>query len=433
MTPSFKKFLIFCGILGCAYIGFLGAKAFYVFSAQSNFDNKRYEKAAQQYEFLINLSPEKETYKLNLANALLKAPFNYETQKFICDFLEKYEGKNYTYPLVQKLNKFKADLDWKIGTNYIDKAPMSNQIVRWEDDAFPLKVSITGGDAIYTNAVKGAFNFWAKSTNNFFSFVYIDNPDDADIKVQISGSAKTNCGDAGCYYVAALTSPEIKNNILKHMNMLIYTTDPYGKPTAPDQLQKVAMHEIGHALGVMGHSDNPNDIMYASAQHNKNDYFSQYRSALSTNDVNTLNYLYMIVPHVSNVTEDKKNKSNKIYYKIVFGTDEQIHQKDIQEAQNYVNNAPNIAIGYLNLGNAYAEAGMYKEALETYQKGFKLSVDKQEKYNIVYNMATTCVRMKDLNKALEYAEYAEKISPTSEIKKLIHDIKYPMSLSNPEN
>ena len=367
MTPSFKKFLIFFGILILLYVGFLIVKSFYIFSAQSNLDNKRYEKAARQYEFLTKIEPEKEKYKLNMATALLKVPLDYENQKRICDFLEKFQGKRYTSLLEQRLKKYRADLDLKIGTNYIDKAPTGNQIVRWEDDAFPLKVNIYGGNESYKNAIKGAFDFWTKSTNNFFSFVYIDNPNNADIKVQITGKAKTNCGTEGCYYVAAFTSPEIKNNILQYMNMLVYTTDPYGNPTTPEQIKKVAMHEIGHALGVMGHSDNPNDIMYASAQHDKNDYFSQYRTALSINDINTLNYLYMIVPNVSNVTDDKKNKKNKIYYKAVFGTDEEIKQKNIQEAINYVNNAPNISIGYLNLGNAYTDAEMYKNALEAYQ------------------------------------------------------------------
>ena len=48
-------------------------------------------------------------------------------------------------------------------------------------------------------------------------------------------------------------------------------------------------------------------------------------------------------------------------------------------------------------------------------------------------MATTCMRMKDLKKALEYAEYAQKLNPTEEIKNLIHDIKYPLSINNPED
>ena len=35
--------------------------------------------------------------------------------------------------------------------------------------------------------------------------------------------------------------------------------------TTPEDVQSVAAHEFGHALGIQGHSDNPNDLMFPSA------------------------------------------------------------------------------------------------------------------------------------------------------------------------
>ena len=431
MKKTFRILLVIFGLIVFCVIVFGATKSIYISSAQRNLKNGKYETAVKQYEILTLLEPKNNTYKADLADALLNLPFTYENQQKICDFLEKYEGERFAYSLEQKLKKFQSDLDLMIGSNYIEKAPLNNQIVRWEDDAFPLKVSILGGDEIYKKAVKEAFDYWTKTTKNFFSFAYTDNPNEADVKVSIVGQAATNCQDEGCYYVAALTEPEIKHDILQYTDMKLYTQDPYGRTVSPEQLQKVTMHEIGHVLGIMGHSENPEDIMYASEQHNKQDYFSRYRTALSHNDINTLNYLYMIVPHVSNLPKEKLNKINKIHPNVVLGTSAQIKQKDIQDALNYIHKAPNLAIGYFNLGNAYVQSELYTKALNAYRQAFDLSVDKEEKYNIVYNMATTCIRMKDSKKALEYAEYAQKINPTDEIRQLIHDIKYPMALSEP--
>lgn len=411
---------------------FLSLKFIYASSAQRNFETGKYEVAVKQYNLLLLFDPNNLKYKNNLADSLIKLPFTYENQSLICDFLERYEGQPFAYSLEQKLKKYQSNLDVMIGPNYIDKVPMNNKILRWEDDAFPLKVYITGSDATYQSMAKKAFDYWTYTSKNFFSFAYVNSPKDADVTVELIGAAKSNCEEEGCLYVGGVTVPDIKHDILKSMNMTIHTQDPYGKPLYPEDVYKVVLHEIGHVLGIFGHSDNPENIMYSSGKHEETEYFTQYRSSLSPQDINTLNYLYMIVPNISNVPANKHNTVNKIHPSIVLGTEEQIKKRDIENAIKYIQSAPNMAVGYMDLGNAYVQSEMYEKAMEAYKKGFDLSMDKKEKYDFVYNMATTCLRMKNREKALEYAEYAKKLNPTDEINKLIHDIKYPLSLSNPE-
>ena len=403
-------------------------------SADSDFKNGRYDKAADKYTLVLIydlFDSKNEKVKYNLADSLVQLPFDYNAQTKITNFLELYEDEPFAYPLKEKLSKFKAELDWKIGPNYIDKVPSNNRLIRWEDDAFPLKVSISEGEPEYKDAVRRAFEYWQNATGNFVSFAYIDDADDADIKVNLAGDANTNCGEnENCLYVAALTSPKIKGNILEYMDMMIHTSDPSGRNYSTYQIYKVALHEIGHALGMMGHSDNPDDIMYASDQHHENDIFAEHVTALSRRDLNTLNFLYMIVPNISNIPEEKHNTVNKIHPNVILGTSEEIQQRDIKNAIAYINKAPNLAVGYMDLGNAYFQAEMYEKAFQTYQKGFELSSDLNEKYNFVYNMSLMCLKMGDKDKAIEYAEYAQKLIPTDEIQKLIHDIRNPYGIGN---
>jgi len=48
---------------------------------------------------------------------------------------------------------------------------------------------------------------------------------------------------------------------IRKATLTLATHDLHGRPTRPDYLYTVALHEIGHLLGLV-HSDDPNDLMY---------------------------------------------------------------------------------------------------------------------------------------------------------------------------
>jgi cell division protease FtsH len=52
-----------------------------------------------------------------------------------------------------------------------------------------------------------------------------------------------------------------------------------------DDKKKIAIHEIGHAIGVLGHSNSINDLMYYSTASTKN-------TSPSLRDIDTVNKLY---------------------------------------------------------------------------------------------------------------------------------------------
>ena len=72
---------------------------------------------------------------------------------------------------------------------------------------------------------------------------------------------------------------EIENGVL------ISKTDPIGFIQNDAALLKVALHEIGHAIGIIGHSNSINDIMYYSTASTKN-------TSPSLRDIDTINKLY---------------------------------------------------------------------------------------------------------------------------------------------
>ena len=63
-----------------------------------------------------------------------------------------------------------------------------------------------------------------------------------------------------------------------------------GSPLSDSIMRLLSIHELGHAIGIWGHSDNPNDIMFDTVG---------AQSGLSTRDINTINRLYTLPPDVS--------------------------------------------------------------------------------------------------------------------------------------
>jgi Matrixin len=72
---------------------------------------------------------------------------------------------------------------------------------------------------------------------------------------------------------------------LKGGTVTLATFDPKGQPFGPDEVQVMALHEIGHVLG-LDHSPDPGDIMYASPK----------VKDLSQRDIATLLLLYQLAP-----------------------------------------------------------------------------------------------------------------------------------------
>lgn len=72
----------------------------------------------------------------------------------------------------------------------------------------------------------------------------------------------------------------------KPVVIILRTTDAHGAPMTLGRMKAAATHEFGHALGIEGHSTNPQDLMSM--------YYG--RGVISPNDAATLRYLYRLQP-----------------------------------------------------------------------------------------------------------------------------------------
>jgi len=322
------------------------------------------------------------------------------------------------------------------GDNYIEQAPIDSSIIRWNPKTFPLKVYVdyvsnTKYPEYYSGQITKAFTQWALASG-FISFNFINNPDTADIVVKFESLPENNCKENGCKYVVAHTDPIIKRNILKQMVITLYDKTASNSFFSDRELYNTVLHEIGHALGIMGHSYSTDDLMYMETDNENltNRLFIQYRSDfqyISRKDISTLKLLYNIVPNISNTPISEINTTNMLYPPIILGNMKVMSARKLAEAKNYVEKAPNLPGGYIDMGIAYDELGDFDNALAAFQKAFNFATTNNDKYIVLYNMATMYLNNNKPETALEYAKQAQAISNTEEVADLIGNIEHAMT------
>jgi predicted Zn-dependent protease len=183
---------------------------------------------------------------------------------------------------------------------------------RWSDDRFPLKVAIEEptlardlvdephptSPAVYVRAVETALSRWEQEIGPPVRFRRVAAGEKPDVRIRLFGEVAptpedgkrvlgmTPLGDA-CVLRGEDPATGRLDVALRDVEVRIYVADDYGLLT-PEQVETVAEHELGHALGARSHSPLPGDLMHEVAR----DRLGARR--LSAEDVNSFAALYAL-------------------------------------------------------------------------------------------------------------------------------------------
>ncbi len=149
---------------------------------------------------------------------------------------------------------------------------------RW--DARPIKVYIPEHSTM-SHHMKNAFLQWQTRTSSavWFTFLSYDRRDEADITVHFV-EKNTYCGSTsaiGCAHYRVNSDGFYTHNDIyiasKSVARLVGDDGTVATKTSlipHEQVYRVMLHEIGHAIGIAGHSKNPNSVMYAYSINDEN-------------------------------------------------------------------------------------------------------------------------------------------------------------------
>lgn len=172
--------------------------------------------------------------------------------------------------------------------NYLNEITRRG-VVRWSASKMPLHIYIKPGDGVpeykpeYYQLLIEAFKDWQKASSGLVSFKFVENKDSSDIQCSWTNNPKdlNNIAEAGETRLSS-TSRGIVRGTIKFLTVPLMKSLPVTK----NRMRYIFLHEIGHVLGMAGHTNNPSDTMFYSM--NLKDEWKD----LSSRDAKTIQMLY---------------------------------------------------------------------------------------------------------------------------------------------
>ena len=398
------------------------------------YDAKNYKEAYSNLKTAVKLSPKNRDARYYYVQTLMKFPPNLEIQKEFFRISQVNQPDSADLIADRQISTWRNQISLNSGENYIEQVPFNDKILRWDLAKLPLNVCIkvepqSNVPAYYKSAFKRAFQQWQASTG-YIKFNFIENSDEAQIIVDIMpASQRAQCKEADCKYIMAFTIPQMRGDLLDTMKITFYDANNLNQPFSEREIYNTSLHEIAHALGIMGHSYSKDDLMYM--QYNSSENYAAFRSdfqSISQTDLNTLRLLYRLIPDITNAPLSQFDTRGQFFAPIVLGDNEQVNSRKLLEAKNYIEAAPNLPNGYIDMASAYSEQKQYNDAVESLNKALSLSSNDPERFLCYYNLAIVYMKLQDWDNSLKYANLAKQTRPpqesSSEIDGLIAAINF---------
>jgi hypothetical protein len=250
-----------------------------------------YDEAAVTYRQVLAIAPDEPLLHFNLAVVLErigKIPESFEAYRQYVTLSDKPDPQVVALLASYDAKRRKGGAE----QDYVALASRDSHGVRlvWPDWQVPIPVYLTLSNAEQTaflDCVHQGFDRWTQATNRRLRFREVGAPDRARLFITLQPgplmSPDASIGHAS-FDRLVLESGEDPMRELK-VSIVVNTGELQGDlPLShrQEQVSRLLLHELGHAVGIWGHSNDPGDIMYTHP----------IVSDLSARDLKTIRRLY---------------------------------------------------------------------------------------------------------------------------------------------
>ncbi|MDR3615738.1 MAG: tetratricopeptide repeat protein [Candidatus Obscuribacterales bacterium] len=180
-------------------------------------------------------------------------------------------------------------------SDYFAEVTSQSGVFKWPAKKMPVKVyikqlsateaaSMPGYRANFPSILKTCFEDWAHASGGLIRFTYVDSSGaDIDCIWTADASQFANSAEAGETRLSMSKSGKIVHGNIELLTVPMEQT----LPLTDNRLRKISLHEVGHVLGLTGHTRNPDDIMFFTPVE-----IADHHTELKSRDINTLVRLY---------------------------------------------------------------------------------------------------------------------------------------------
>lgn len=356
-----------------------------------------YKQALKLFKQVSNAKPYDSEPVLYQVMTLTKMPQTGETQAALYEITQLDNCDKASHYADATVYNMKKQIDKQFGSNYADNTLYNGSLFRWNNNK-PITYTVinkNNSSQEYIDAIRKAFVSWSTASNGQIMFKEL-NDGNADIVISLIDSFLDSSQNNP--FTSAIVEPKINREVLEQVNVYMKTKDPNGKYNV-NRFKSVAQHEIGHALGIWGHSSVPNDIMYYKGDNIKD---TLPNKVLSSRDVNTLNLLYSMIPDAINKPLSKKEKDSMFYHRIVTSIPGEDFDLEIKRMLDNLKSDSRDVITWIDLGVKYGMEKQYKQSNIIFNNLLPIvKSDNNYRFVICYNLAANYYKLKEYN-------YAEK-------------------------
>lgn len=175
--------------------------------------------------------------------------------------------------------------------DYVSRVTPSGYQLIWPASKMPLKVFIADGTGVpnyrdtYRLLLMDAFDAWSNASKGKIDWMPVNSREQADLECSWTTKLTRSHGawEAGNAYLMSMYSPITRSGAI--MNGKVELLTGLNRPFTDGEMRRICLHEVGHALGLQGHSNKAGDVMFPVA-------ISGMSDRLSARDNATIQTLY---------------------------------------------------------------------------------------------------------------------------------------------